>query len=150
MKSKAEKRREAILELVARGEIEDQATLVALLESDYAIATTQVQVSRDLRRLGVGKGVIGDRVVYLPRQIDRVQEILKLGVTGVNRNEVMIVVHTMAGFAAFVGDFLDRQDDLPIMATLAGENVLFVTPDSVAAIEKLFASVCDRLGFRKE
>ena len=60
-------------------------------------------------------------------------------------NEAMIVIKTVAGTAALVADFFDAQSDIGILATLSGENVVFVAPVSVKNIETLFHAVQQRI-----
>ena len=57
-------RRELILSLVERNEIENQDQLLALLEAE-GVRTTQATISRDLRDLGIAKGSNGYAVVKL-------------------------------------------------------------------------------------
>lgn len=142
-----EKRRRAIEELVAEELIEDQPSLIARLLEKHGIGTTQVQISRDLHALGIGKGKVGDRMVYLPRELDRQRELLRLAVLSVRHNESTIVVQTMAGMAALVGDYLDNQEGLPLLGTLAGENVLFIAPLSTTQIQATYEAVCRLLHF---
>ncbi|MBX9922717.1 MAG: hypothetical protein K2Y01_01270 [Rhabdochlamydiaceae bacterium] len=143
-------RHQAILQLIAEELIEDQLTLVARLQEKYHIATHQVQVSRDLRHLGVGKKKVGNKMVYEVPEVSQVSELLRLAVSAILHNEAMIVVKTMPGLAAFVGDHLDLQEDCGILATIAGENVVFITPVSIAEIQKTYRAVCKILSYKQE
>lgn len=147
MREGAEKRREAIERLVSEELIEDQPSLIARLLEKHGISATQVQISRDLHALGIGKGKVGDRMVYLPRELDRQRELLRLAVLSVRHNEATIVVQTMAGMAALVGDYLDGQEGLSLLGTLAGENVLFIAPLSTTQIKATYEAVCRLLHF---
>ena len=60
----------------------------------------------------------------------------------------MIIVKTLPGLADYVGDYLDGQENSGILATLAGENVVFITPWSVQNIEHAFQQVCSILGHK--
>jgi transcriptional regulator of arginine metabolism len=142
-------RKEAIKELIKKHPVENQDMLVDLLKKEYAIETNQSVVSRDLRELGVTKHKLKDTMVYELKETDVTKEILRLGVLDVVHNESMIVVKTLAGLAPFVGDFLDAQTDIGVLATLAGENVVFVTPQSAKNITKTFEAVCQALYFKK-
>lgn len=147
MRERAEKRREAIEQLVSEELIEDQSSLMVRLLEKYGISATQVQISRDLHALGIGKGKVGGRMVYLPRELDRQRELLRLAVLSVRHNESTVVVQTMAGMAALVGDYLDSQSELPLLGTLAGENVLFIAPLSIAQIQTTYEAICRLLYF---
>jgi transcriptional regulator of arginine metabolism len=72
---------------------------------------------------------------------DPTREILRLAVVGVESNETLLVVHTLGGLATFVGDYLDRYKEQGILATLAGENVVFVVPTNIRNIDTLLTTV---------
>lgn len=137
-KDKLNKRKSAIEQLVKTQPIENQATLIDLLEKNYGIKTNQAAISRDLRSLGISRRARGDLLVYELPTIDVVHEILQYAVKSIEHNETIIVINTVAGTAAFVGDFLDaHQPVLNILGTLAGENVVFVLPRSINTIKNL-------------
>ena len=88
-------------------------------------------------------------MIYELNEMDIPKEILRLGVTDVVHNEAMIVIHTLPGMAAFVGDYLDKHQEAGILATLAGENVVFVVPASIKNIETICAAVCELVHLKK-
>lgn len=142
-------RKDAIKDLIKKYPVENQDMLVDLLKKDYGIVTNQSVVSRDLRELGVTKYRFKDAMIYELKEINVKQEIMRLGVVDIVHNESMIVVKTLGGLAPFVGDFLDQQTDTGVLATLAGENVVLVTPKSVKNIQKVFEAVCQSVHFKK-
>ena len=142
-------RKEAIKELIKKHPVENQDMLVDLLKKKYAIETNQSVVSRDLRELGVTKHTFQNTMIYEFKELNISKEICRLGVLDIVHNESMIVVKTLAGLAPFVGDFVDAQTDIGVLATLAGENVVFVMPQSVKHITKTFDAVCQALYFKK-
>lgn len=142
-------RQEAIKELIKKHPIEEQATLVQLIKDTYGIETNQSIISRDLRAMGVSKQKIGSKMVYELKDIDASREILHLGVLAVDRNETTIVIKTLPGLAAFVGDFLDMHEDLAILGTIAGENTVFVAPRIIKEIETTFNQICTILHVKK-
>lgn len=143
-------RKQAIAQLVQAHAIEDQAELITLLEQQYGIATNQAAISRDLRSLGISKRPRGSLSVYDLPQIDVVSEIMHYAVKSIVHNEVMVLVNTLSGTADVVGDFLDRQKDLAILGTLAGENVVFVMPRSIKDVEKLAQQIAQRIKIKGE
>lgn len=147
---KVRARQEAIRELISSYPIENQAALVRLLEEKYDIATNQSIVSRDLQELDVVKHKYKDTIIYELKGVDPHKEILRLGVQDVVYNESLIVVKTLAGLADFVGDYLDTRHDAKILATLAGENVVFIIPCTVKKIEEVYTLVCDFLYFKQK
>lgn len=142
-------RLDAIKELIKNRPIEDQGTLVQLIKDTYGIDTNQSIVSRDLRAMGVTKRAVGDKLIYELEEVDASREILRLAVVDIQHNESMIVIKTLPGLAAFVGDFLDMREELEILGTVAGENTLFVVPKKVKDMEKLFSEVCKVLYYKK-
>ena len=144
-----ETRKEAIKELIKKYPVENQDMLVDLLKTEYAIETNQSVVSRDLRELGVTKHKFKDVMVYELKEIDVVKEILRLGVLDVVHNESMIVIKTLAGLAPFIGDSIDSREVDGVLATLAGENVVFITPSSTKNIADVFDAVCQSVHFKK-
>ena len=129
--------------------IEDQSTLIRALKEKHGILTHQVQVSRDLRRLGIGKKKVGDKMVYDLPESRKESELLRLAVLQVLHNESLIVVKTRDGLADFVGDYIDSQEDSYVLATLAGENVVFVSPKSIKNIQKTYENICKILCYKK-
>jgi transcriptional regulator of arginine metabolism len=148
-KKKLSKRKQAVQDLVKTQAITDQAELLDLLQTQYNIQTNQAAISRDLRSLGISKQVRQGQAVYELPQIDVVGEIMRYAVKSINYNEVMIIINTVSGTADVVGDFVDAQDDLPVLGTLAGENVVFVTPVSIKNIKELAAKLALRIKIKK-
>ena len=144
-----EARQEAIKELLRKEQISDQKKLVKLLRDAYGIKTNQAVISRDLRKLGVIKKQVNDNLVYEIPASDTTTEILKLAIVNIEYNEAIIVIKTHPGLAAFVGDCLDRHPELDILGSLAGENVVFVTPRNLKKIEAVYQVICHKLHFRK-
>ena len=146
----AQKRQNAIVDLLKRVDVSDQKQLVELLKKHHGIDTNQVTVSRDLRKLGVVKHVINDTLVYTLPQTDVKKEILRLALLDISHNEVMIVIKTHAGLAAFVGDYIDHHQDLEVLGCLAGENTVFVSPKSIKKIKQTYETLCETLNFKKK
>lgn len=140
----------AIKELISGRTIESQQQLLALLKDEYQIETNQSIISRDLADLGVIKQKYKDKVIYELPHDDVNREILRLGVQSVVCNETMIVVNTLRGLPPFIGDYLDQKKDSGVLATLAGENVVFVVPTSIKNINAVYNNVCDVLFYKIE
>ncbi len=142
---KNNKRQHAIAQLIKTQPIEDQQSLITLIKERYGLETNQTVISRDLRAMGVVKRAVGDKLIYELEEIDASREILRLAVVAVEHNEALIMVKTLPGLASFVGDYLDMQENLEIMGTIAGENMLFVAPKSVKHIEKIYKKISTAL-----
>lgn len=143
-------RQEKIKELIQHEAIGDQQKIVDLLHDRHGIDTNQAVVSRDLRKLGVVKKPhkSGIMVYELP-SVDVQTEILKLALVDISHNGVMIVIKTHPALADFVGDCLDSHPDLEIMGCLSGENVVFVTPNSISDIDRICKNICRKFQFKK-
>lgn len=142
-------RQEKIKELLSKELISDQHKLVEYLKSHYGIETNQAVVSRDLRKLGVVKKMIRGTLAYEIPTVDIRMEILKLGIVDILHNEANIVIKTLPGLAAFVGDYLDSLVDIEIIGCIAGENVVFVAPSSTSDIKRIFKEISLKLQFKK-
>lgn len=142
-------RQEAIKELIKSHPIEDQETLVELIKKKYGIETNQSIVSRDLRQMGVSKHLVNNRMIYELKEHDASREILRLAIVEIDHNETLIVIKTLPGLADFVGDYLDLQEELPILGTIAGENTIFVAPRVKTSLAKLYQELCKVLYFKQ-
>lgn len=142
-------RRDAVKQLIKTHAIEDQSVLVDLLNKHYGIETNQPAISRDLHELGVRKGMVHGHLIYELPDTNVEHELLKLAITDVVHNTSMIVVKTVNGLASFVGDVLDKHEEIGLLGTLAGENMVFVCPADVKKIAQVFDAVCEVLCFKK-
>lgn len=148
-KKNIRERQEAIKELIKSHPIEDQETLVELIKKKYRIETNQSIVSRDLRQMGVSKHLVNNRMIYELKEYDASREILRLAIIEVDHNETLVVIKTLPGLADFVGDYLDMQEELPILGNIAGENTLFVAPRAKTSISTLYKQICQALYFKE-
>lgn len=143
-------RQDAIQEIVRKELISDQNKLVERLLSVYGIETNQVTVSRDLGKLGIIKKKIKGEMFYELPSIDVKTQILMLAILSIECNETMIVIKTHPGIAAFVGDCLDQCPDLKILGCLAGENVVFVVPQSMKEIDQVCLAIAQKFSFKQK
>jgi len=142
-------RQKAIEDLITSHAVSNQEELLAILKVEYGIESTQAVVSRDLKALGCVKKIENKKRIYTLPNKDTQQEILRLAVKSIEHNEVMIVINTGAGLAPFVGDTID-QKELNILGTVAGENIVFVSPKSIKNIKSIVASLKKLVGFTKD
>ena len=118
-------RRDALLHLVRRERVRDQAELVRRLR-EHGVEATQSSVSRDLRELGVFK--MGGRYV-LPesgtpaRDLDDVAHFLR-AVRPAGPH--LTVVLTTSGAAQTVALALDRSGWPEALGTVAGDDTVFL------------------------
>jgi transcriptional regulator of arginine metabolism len=122
-------RRDAIREILARGNVPSQDELRRQLR-DRGIRAAQATLSRDLAALGVrrGTGPEGPRYVIegdaggLP--IEPVRRLAE----SVETNGLMVVVRTKASAASTVARALDDAHLPDVLGTLAGDDTIFVVP----------------------
>ena len=88
-------------------------------------------------------------MVYEMPTVDTVTEILHYAVQSCQYNEAMIVIKTVSGTADLVGDFIDAQNDLGVLGTIAGENTVFVLPITIKNIDQVFKHICQRLKIKE-
>ena len=146
--SAIQQRHAAIKKLVQQYLVEDQQQLSDLLNEHFGIKSNQAIMSRDLRALGITKVIRQGKSVYEFPNKDIYVEILKLGILDVEYNESLVVIKTLAGLADFVGDYLDTHENEGILGTLAGENMIFVTPVSGIAMPEFYKSICQLTQFK--
>jgi len=142
--SDAKERQRAIKTIIDKHHVPNQKQLSKLLKTLYGIETSQAMISRDLRTLGIAKHKHRGKLIYEPQKDPR-REILKLAVLSIEHNETMIVVNTLCGMAPFIGDCLDMHKSIGILGTLAGENVVFVAPQSIKKIDQVTQKIKELL-----
>lgn len=136
--SPRDRRRRAVLRLVAGARVHSQAELAELL-ADEGIEANQATLSRDLRDLGVVKGPDG----YEPPRADaraasdaaaRLVQVLRQYLDGVAPAQNLVVLRTPPGGAQPLARAMDEVEPDDVLGTLAGDDtVLVVTHDARAA-----------------
>ena len=125
-----DKRREALLEILATGTVQRQSDFVEQLEAQ-GIEATQSSVSRDLRELGIVKRGSGyERVQAAAEQAtasdlpaDFVRDVQTAG-------NHLTVIKTATGAAQRVAVYLDRSGWPEIVGTVSGDDTIFVATDN--------------------
>jgi transcriptional regulator of arginine metabolism len=146
-KNETQERLAVLKQLIREGEASTQEELCdALRKKKFDV--TQSTVSRDLRRIGAVKTTNAeDEVVYvLPDDVirSRVNTPLDGLLTEIVANESMIVIHTTPGSASLVARHLDNmRSALLILGTLAGDDTIFVVPESVKKISATVKRIKD-------
>ncbi len=146
-KTDTQERLAVLKSLIREGEASTQEELCeALRKKKFDV--TQSTVSRDLRRIGAMKttNAEGEVVYVLPDDVirSRVQTPLDGLLTEIVANESMIVIHTTPGSASLVARHLDNlRSSLLILGTLAGDDTIFVVPESVKKISSTVKKIKD-------
>ncbi len=101
----------------------------------------QTKVSRLLRKLGAVKvkDERGKIVYWLPKEPPppEMSSPVSSLIIDITSNESLIIVHTSPGSASLVARLLDYQHrETEILATIAGDDTIFVAPKSTQQINK--------------
>ena len=125
-----DKRRKALLEILATGTVRRQSDFVTQL-GERGIEATQSSVSRDLRELGIVKDGDGYRQVGTDSAPPGVEELPEGFVREVNTaGSNLTVIRTAIGAAQRVAVYLDRSGWPEIVGTVSGDDTIFVATDS--------------------
>ena len=119
------RRRAVIEEILENREVASQAELARLLE-ERGIRVTQSCISRDLARLGAMKGAGGYslRSLNLSEEDRRTLSSYARAVHAAGPN--LTVVRTATGAAQRIALFLDRTGWKEVLATLSGDDTIFI------------------------
>jgi transcriptional regulator of arginine metabolism len=133
-------RRNAVVRLLASGNVHKQQDLVRLLRKQGYVAT-QSSISRDLREIGVSKA--RGRYVLPPQDTLRangkfnslaqfVQQIRRAG-------PCMTVVKTSTGAAQSVAVAIDKAQWPEVVGTLSGDDTIFIATGNARAQAEIVA-----------
>ncbi len=136
---KKQKRQFLLKEIITRQVISSQDELVSELK-DSGESVNQATLSRDLREMGISRVNTpqGPRYGFSADGEDkRVRTLISYEVQNIAANESMIVVRTLPGRAQGVAEMIDSLKITEVLATLAGDNTIFIAPRSVKSIKKI-------------
>lgn len=137
-------RLEFLRHLLAEGDLSTQEELVEKLEKNH-FSVTQSTVSRDLRKLGAIRAIDGKgRTVYrLPEEmfVPVKSSSLNEMVTSIRANNSLIVIRTHPGSASLVGRFVDMTFSDEILGCIAGDDTVFVAPQSQRETNSLLKKI---------
>lgn len=130
------KRHDAILKLIESEEIENQEELTKRL-NECGISVSQATVSRDINEMGVvkEKGVSKKTRFCVnkpdnPEISQKISELFRHIVVGINYVNNMIVVNTIAGNASSAGMAVDAMKFKEILGSIAGDDTLLIIAKS--------------------
>ncbi len=112
-----------LVELLERGEDVNQATL-----------------SRDLREMGASRinTPEGPKYAFPPEgEKRRIREMISYEIQSVKTNEMLVVIRTLPGRAQGVAEIIDGLNIPEVLATLAGDNTIFIAPKKKSYIQKI-------------
>jgi transcriptional regulator of arginine metabolism len=136
-----QERLKILTELLENGDLSTQEELASELKRrDYHV--TQSTISRDLRRIGAVKAQdasgrtiyrLNDDLTPTPVPSSNLEGL----VLDLAHNGAMIVMHTTPGSASLVARHMDAMRSEGILGTIAGDDTIFVAPESVTDIEAI-------------
>lgn len=136
---KKQKRQFLLKEIITSKVIANQEELVdELMKGGESV--NQATLSRDLREMGISRVNThqGPRYGFSTEGEEKhVRTLLSYEVESILSNESMIIVRTLPGRAQGVAEMLDSQKIQDVLATLAGDNTIFIAPRSVKSIKKI-------------
>lgn len=131
-------------ELLSHGKAGTQEELRFEMEQ-YGFDITQSTISRYLKKIGAIKtqGTNGEALYQLsgllqPPGIDSSLADLIIDIT---HNEYLIVIYTAPGSASLIARHLDQLRSEGILGTIAGDDTIFVAPESKETISTVIQNI---------
>ena len=125
------KRQNRIKEILSDYFIANQEDLINILK-DEAVNVTQATLSRDFAELGVARTITEKGVRYVLDSNESGKQIAKLigfEILGIEHNESLIIIRTLAGRAQGVAHYIDRLNREEILGTVGGDDTVLVIPN---------------------
>ncbi len=146
----------AIRRIIARGAVRSQETLITLLRREGFVAT-QATLSRDLKRLGIGKAPQPDGgYTYVltseeiaPATDQTFAQDFARGFLSLEFSGPLGLIHTLPGHANSVAAALDHMRVSEILGTIAGDDTILVVPRNGVSPSRLVKAMKARVpGFQ--
>jgi transcriptional regulator of arginine metabolism len=147
----------AIRRIVAETPVDSQERLTALLRRE-GFTVTQATLSRDLKRLGIGKApstdggytyILSDTEVKPGSDATYIQDFMR-GFLSIEFSGSLGLMRTLPGHASSVASALDNLRIREVLGTIAGDDTVLVVPRSGVAPARLTRAVRARIpGFWK-
>ena len=142
----------AIREIVARTPVDSQERLTELLRR-RGFPVTQATLSRDLKRLGIGKSptpdggytyLLSEGEVKPGSNATWVQDFVR-GFLSIEFSGSLGVMRTLPGHASSVASALDNLRIREVLGTIAGDDTILVIPKSGVAPARLTRALRARI-----
>jgi transcriptional regulator of arginine metabolism len=148
----------AIRRIVAETAVDSQERLTELLRAE-GFAVTQATLSRDLKRLGIGKApspdggytyILPDGEVKPGSDATYVQDFTR-GFLSIEFSGSLGVMRTLPGHASSVASALDNLRIREVLGTIAGDDTILLVPRSGISPARLTRAIQGRIpGFTGE
>ena len=126
-------------EIITRHQIANQEELADELKKQGE-GVNQATLSRDLREMGISRVNTPEGLRYAfstEGEEKRIRMLISYEIQNVTANESLIVIRTLPGRAQGVAEMIDSLKITEVLATLAGDNTIFIAPKSVKYIQKI-------------
>jgi transcriptional regulator of arginine metabolism len=137
---------ETVRQLLLTGHISTQEELIQQLKQQ-GYQVNQSKVSRILRKLGAIR-TSSDQHYTLPLEPTpaAARNIFPHLIVNISHNETLIIIRTNPGSASLIARLLDHHgEELEILGTIAGDDTIFIAPQSIKQIEKYATKIKDFL-----
>ena len=126
-------RQAKIVEIISNANVETQEQLLQAL-TDQGFTSTQATISRDIKELRIVKELtsLGTYRYSIPEKdappalSDRLNNIFRECVIGVDYAENLVVIHTLPGMANAAASALDAMRSSAVLGTLAGDDTVVI------------------------
>ncbi len=153
--SDKDSRQNLMKEIINKGQVSTQSELVEMLAA-RGKQVTQATVSRDLKEIGVywDRNSAGKSVYALPQTpsqseekvlAEQLQKVLAECTDRVMVSGSLVIIKTLPGSADIVASALDRYSQPEILATIAGDDTVFVAVSTNERPDKRAQSVAREL-----
>jgi len=147
----------AIRRIIARGAVDSQETLISLLRREGFVAT-QATLSRDLKRLGIGKAPRPDGgYTYVlaseepvPATDQTFIQDFRRGFLSLEFSGPLGLIRTLPGHANSVAAALDHLRVSQVLGTIAGDDTILLVPRNGVSPSRLVKAMKARIpGFKE-
>jgi transcriptional regulator of arginine metabolism len=145
-------RLEAIRGIIAGNEVDSQEHLTELLRRE-GFEVTQATLSRDLKRLGIGKAPTArGGYTYVPAEGEvkpgsdaTYMQDFKRGFLSVEFSSTLGLMRTLPGHASSVASALDNLRVREVLGTIAGDDTVLVVPRNAVTPSQLMRALRTRI-----
>jgi transcriptional regulator of arginine metabolism len=134
-----QRRQFLIKEIISDKAIGSQEELARELKKAGEIVN-QATLSRDMQEMGISRinTMQGARYQFnLEGEEKRIRTLISIEIQNIHSNETMVVVRTLPGRAQGVAEMIDSLKLPGVLATLAGDNTIFIAPSSVKKVKSV-------------
>ena len=136
---KKQQRQFLLKEIINRKAIARQEQLTWELHQ-RGVEVNQATLSRDLHEIGASRINTPEGLRYAfpaEGEIKRIRDTISYEIESVKTNESLVVIRTLPGRAQGVAEIIDSLNIPEVLATLAGDNTIFIAPKKKTYIQKI-------------